>query len=83
MATHSGILAWRIPMERGAWWDAVQGVAKSWTRLSDKAQLHSVWLNYYFHLKTAKTICFCCSVESYKKLSPFSSALLVSLAGAL
>ena len=21
------------PMDRGAWWDAVQGVAKSWTRL--------------------------------------------------
>ena len=20
MATHSSILAWRIPMERGAWW---------------------------------------------------------------
>ena len=35
MATHSGILAWRIPMERGAWWATVHGVAKSWTRLND------------------------------------------------
>ena len=35
MATHSTILAWRIPMDRGAWWATVQGVAKSWTRLSD------------------------------------------------
>ena len=23
MATHSSILAWRIPMDRGAWWAAV------------------------------------------------------------
>ena len=26
---------WRIPMERGAWWATVHGVAKSRTRLSD------------------------------------------------
>ena len=25
MATHSSILAWRIPMDRGAWWATVQG----------------------------------------------------------
>ena len=25
MATHSSILAWRIPMDRGAWWAAVHG----------------------------------------------------------
>ena len=35
MATHSSILAWRIPMDRGAWWAVVHGVAKSQTRLSD------------------------------------------------
>ena len=33
MATHSSILAWRIPMDRGAWWAAVPGVSKSWTEL--------------------------------------------------
>ena len=33
-ATHSSILAWRIPMDR-AWWAAVHGVTKSWTQLSD------------------------------------------------
>ena len=27
MATHSSILAWRIPMDRGAWWATVHGVA--------------------------------------------------------
>ena len=34
MVTHSSILAWRIPMDRGAWWVTVHGVAKSgceWT----------------------------------------------------
>ena len=35
MATHSSILAWRIPMDRGAWWAPVQGVVKSQTQLSD------------------------------------------------
>ena len=34
MATHSSILAWRIPTDRGAWWAAVHGVAKSRTQLS-------------------------------------------------
>ena len=34
MATHSGVLAWRIP-ETGAWWAAVHGVAKSRTRLGN------------------------------------------------
>ena len=27
MATHSSILAWRIPMDRGNWWATVCGVA--------------------------------------------------------
>ena len=29
MATHSSILAWRIPMDKGAWHLGVHGVAKS------------------------------------------------------
>ena len=35
MATHSGILSWKIPIERGTWWAADHGVAKNWTRPSD------------------------------------------------
>ena len=34
MATHSSILAWGIPVGRGAWRAAAHGVAKSQTRLS-------------------------------------------------
>ena len=33
MATHSSLLAWRIPWIEGAWWAAVHGVAKSQTGL--------------------------------------------------
>ena len=29
MATHSRILAWKIPQTEGAWWATVLGVAKS------------------------------------------------------
>ena len=35
MATYSSNLAWRIPMDRGAWWATVHGVTKSRTPLSD------------------------------------------------
>ena len=31
MATRSSIPAWRIPMDRGASWATVHGIAKSWT----------------------------------------------------
>ena len=33
--SHSSVLAWRIPMDRGAWQAIVCEVAKSWTRLGD------------------------------------------------
>ena len=35
MATHSSILAWRIPMDRGAWRATVHVVAKESDTLSD------------------------------------------------
>ena len=36
IATHSSVLAWRIPMDRGAWWATVyEGFTKSQTELSD------------------------------------------------
>ena len=34
MAIHSSILAWKIPMDRGAWQATVHGVAKSRMKLS-------------------------------------------------
>ena len=35
MATHSSVLAWRIPIDRGAWQAIVQGVTKSQIQQSD------------------------------------------------
>ena len=32
MATHSSVLAWRIPGNGGAWWAAVYGVTQSQTQ---------------------------------------------------
>ena len=41
MVTHFSILAWRIPVDRGAWWAAVHRVAQSWTQLK--------WLSVHAH----------------------------------
>ena len=30
MAIHSSTLAWRIPVDREAWWVSIHGVAKGW-----------------------------------------------------
>ena len=38
MATHSSILAWRIPKDRGPWRATVHGVAKSRTERLSTAQ---------------------------------------------
>ena len=37
--THSIILAWRISMDRGAWWATVYRVAESQTRLKQLSTL--------------------------------------------
>ena len=47
MATHSSTLAWRIPMDRGAWQATVHRVAESWTQMKRQARSHmylSKWL---------------------------------------
>ena len=41
MATHSSILAWRIPKDRGAWQATVHRVTMSWTQLK--------WLSMHIH----------------------------------
>ena len=38
IATHSSILGWRIPMDRGAWWARDHAVVKNETQLSDYAR---------------------------------------------
>ena len=44
MAPYSSTLAWKNPMDGGAWLAAVQGVAKSWTQLRDST------FTFHFHV---------------------------------
>ena len=50
MATHSSVLAWRIPGMVGAWWAAVYGVAQNRTRLkrlsSSSNSMYPWWTLY-------------------------------------
>ena len=53
---YSRILAWRIPMDRGAWRATVHGVTKSWIRLSNYTVIHlmknperTFWSTQYMH----------------------------------
>ena len=49
MTTHSSILAWRIPVDRGAWWATVYKVAKSQTWLKQLSALQSPELRPSLH----------------------------------
>ena len=42
LATHSGILSWRIPMDRGMWWATVHRVTQSDTTKETKQQQQSL-----------------------------------------
>ena len=65
LSTHPSILAWRIPMDRGAWWTKVHRVAKSWTQLKWRSTqegcyiaypvLHT-WLYYYLLSQSRSSI---------------------------
>ena len=60
MATHFSILAWRIPIDRGAWWATDHRVTKNWTRLSNWTELN--WTAFFLfqlshpYMTTGKTI---------------------------
>ena len=53
MANCSSIVAWRIPMDRGAWRAIVHGVAKSWTPLSSRLSVaqHSFQVSLFWEPK--------------------------------
>ena len=46
MAIHSSILAWRIPMDRGAWRATVHGVARVGHNLATKPGGGSSFVNF-------------------------------------
>ena len=39
MATHSSVLAWRIPQMEEAWWATVPGISRNRTRLNEHTHL--------------------------------------------
>ena len=47
MAIYSNILAWRIPMDRGAWWDIIHGITKNRMRLSTAQHIDGVEVILY------------------------------------
>ena len=49
MAAHSSILAWRIPIDSGAWWATAHGVAKSQTRLAHSLYSLDASLLFYMY----------------------------------
>ena len=53
MATHSSILAWRIPMERGAWRAIVYGVAESDT--TEQLSTENFWNIHCYHTELRST----------------------------
>ena len=50
MATHSSVLAWRIPRTGEPWWASVYGVTQSWTRLRRLSSISSSKHECMFHV---------------------------------
>ena len=57
IATHSSILTWKNPMDRGAWWVIVQGIAKIQTQLNTHTHiehLHIIWYRAFTQIEVKK-----------------------------
>ena len=74
MATHSSVLAWRIPGTRGVWWAGVYGVAQNWTRLNRLSISSSG--DIYIYIYICVCVCVCVYIYIYiseKAMAPHSS----------
>ena len=65
MATHSSILAWRIPIDRGAQRATVHGVAKSWTCRSNLVHAYQLGNKWNKHSSIAAAIIKDVKCQSY------------------
>ena len=55
MATHSSILAWKIPMDRGAWRVIVHGVAKE-SDTTEATEHEDVHVNILLYICTTSSV---------------------------
>jgi len=76
MATHSSVLAWRIPGTGGAWWAAVSGVAQSWTRLKWLSNSSNIaFLIFHMRMWTVKGV----QKDDQCPVQTYTEVLLASL----
>jgi len=71
MATHSRVLAWRIPGTGVAWWAAGYGVAQSQTRLN--------WLSSSSSSSGKEPICLRCGFNPWIRKIPLQYSCLENL----
>ena len=67
-AIHSSVLAWRVPMVRGAWWATVHRVAKSCTLLKQlSTQAKRILLLFLLRRNCSYGVCLLRS-KNYKEM---------------
>ena len=65
METHSRILAWRNPIDRGAWWATVHGGPKEWDP-TEHAHVPHVYTRRGIHVNK-RVLCVCLSLQSFQQ----------------
>ena len=75
MATHSCTLAWRITMDREAWWPTVHWVSKSQTRLTK----HSTWFTSTQHYPCIRVIACHFSCYPFKTIKKMLLCVLSAI----
>ena len=74
MATHSSILAWRIPMDRGAWQATVHGVLKSIGQDLGTKQFENFALQGQYHALLHPK----CLLGAYLGVAPVAAGLVAA-----
>ena len=73
MATHSSILVWRIPMDRGVWWAIVHGVARDAHDLAIKPPPGSYIFKY--SVSESEVAQLCLTLSNFMDCSPPGSSI--------
>ena len=73
MATHFSILAWRIPMDRGAWWATDHRVTKTLCLVTESCHL-STYIYIYMERETES---LCCTPETDTRFKTNSTSIFI------